>query len=380
MGHRNPEFFESCFQHPPQVMAQGPGRVNLIGEHTDYNQGWALPFAIEQSVTVALSPRDDRRVRVASAEIPGVIGTDLDRLRSAEGWAAYPLGAAWALLQEVGADSARGFDLALTSEVPIGAGLSSSAALETAVLVGLCRLWDLEVDRRTLARLGQRAENEVVGAPTGIMDQMASLLGTADAAVLLDCRDLSTELVDLSLEAAGLQIVVIDTRMHHSHAGRGYRTRREECVQATRLLGLDSLRDLDIVDIEAATRRLDERLARRVRHVVTENQRVLDTVSTLRSEGPAAIGKLLNASHDSLRNDFEVSCPEVDLAVELARTMGALGARMTGGGFGGSAIALLRPDVLPGLTEEIEDVYARCFYDIPQLFVATPAPGAGLLP
>ena len=379
MGRRNPEFFESCFQYPPQVVAHGPGRVNLIGEHTDYNQGWALPFAIEQAVIAALSLRDDRRVRVASAEVAGVIETDLDRLHSAEGWAAYPLGAAWALLQEVGADSARGFDLAITSEVPMGAGLSSSAALETAVLVGLCRLWGLEVDRRTLARLGQRAENEVVGAPTGVMDQMASLLGTANAAVLLDCRDLSTELVDLSLEAAGLQIVVIDTRMHHSHAGRGYRTRREECAQATRLLGLESLRDLDIADIEAATRRLDERLARRVRHVVTENQRVLDTVSTLRSEGPAAIGNLLNASHDSLRNDFEVSCPEVDLAVELAKTMGALGARMTGGGFGGSAIALLRPDIVPGLTEEIEDVYARCCYDIPQLFVAAPAPGAGLL-
>lgn len=379
MGRRNPDFFAKSFQRSPEVVARAPGRVNLIGEHTDYNDGWALPFAIEQSVVVAAASRTDRRVRLISHELPGEIESDLDRLNSATGWAAYALGAAWALIQHQGEEVRHGFDLTVESSVPIGAGLSSSAALESAVLLALCGLWDLDVDRLTLARLGQRAENEVVSAPTGVMDQVASLFGVADSAVLLDCRDLSTELVGLDLDAANLQLVVIDTGVHHSHAGRGYRTRRAECEQARVELGLDSLRELDVTTYEAAVAGLDEPLARRVRHVVTENQRVLDTVAALRSDGPAAIGALLNASHDSLRDAFEVSCPEVDLAVELARVTGALGARLTGGGFGGSAIALIPEGMLADLEAEVVDGFQRCFSEIPRLFVARPAAGAEIL-
>lgn len=379
MGWRNPEFFENSFHRSPEVLARAPGRVNLIGEHTDYNQGWALPFAIEQSVVVAAASRTDRRIRLASQEIPGLVETDLDNLRSATGWAAYPLGAAWALIQHLAGAAGSGFDLAEVSTVPLGAGLSSSAALESAVLLALCQLWDVDLDRLTLARLGQRAENEVVTAPTGVMDQVASLFGVAGSAVLLDCRDVRTELVEMDLEAASLQILVIDTRMHHSHAGRGYRTRRAECEQARVELGLDSLRELDVATYEASVARLDERLARRVRHVVTENQRVLDVVTALRSGRIADLGAWLNASHDSLRNDFEVSCPELDLAVELSRTFGALGARLTGGGFGGSAIALIPPEVRAELQAEIVDVFKRCFYEIPHMFVVQPSAGAEVL-
>ncbi|MBN9105950.1 MAG: galactokinase [Propionibacteriaceae bacterium] len=374
------EVFASAFGSVPSAFSRGPGRANLIGEHTDYNGGFVLPFAIDRSVVAAFAPRDDRTIRLATDFAPGVVVADLGHLTGQDGWAAYPLGAAWALGEfGVDLDAVRGFDLAIVSDVPVGAGLSSSAAVETATLMALSRLWGLTLDRKTLAKVGQRAENVVVGAPTGIMDQAASLLGEADSAVFLDCRSLDTEVVPLGLADAGLVVLVIDTRVSHAHATGGYGQRRTECEAGAATLGLDSLRDLGVDDLAAAESRLDPVVFRRVRHVVTENERVLATVARLRSSGAGAIGELLDASHASMRDDFEISTPELDLAVETARSTGAIGARMTGGGFGGSAIALLPSGQVEAASEAVRRSFAAAGYAEPGLFVVNAVAGASLL-
>lgn len=372
--------FASAFGSAPSGFSRGPGRANLIGEHTDYNAGLVLPFAIDRSVVAAFAPRSDRTIRLATDFEPGVVTASLDALTGHQGWAAYPLGATWAL-GEFGVDLAAmsGFDLAITSDVPVGAGLSSSAAVETATLMALTRLWGLDLDRKTLAKVGQRAENVVVGAPTGIMDQAASLLGAPDSAVFLDCRSLDVEVVPLGLAEAGLVVLVIDTRVSHAHANGGYGKRRAECEEGAAALGLASLRDLGVDGLAAAQAKLDPVVFRRVRHIVTENERVLATVATLRASGAAAIGDLLDASHVSMRDDFEISTPELDLAVETARAAGALGARMTGGGFGGSAIALLPATAVEAASEAVREAFASAGYDEPGLFVVNAVAGASLL-
>jgi galactokinase len=374
------EIFTSAFGVAPTGFSRGPGRANLIGEHTDYNGGFVLPFAIDRSVVAAFTPRDDRTIRLATDFEPGVVVAGLDDLTGHDGWAAYPLGAAWAL-GEFGVDlgSVTGFDLAIVSDVPVGAGLSSSAAVETATLMALSRLWGLDLDRKTLAKVGQRAENVVVGAPTGIMDQAASLLGEADSAVFLDCRSLETDVVPLGLAEAGLVILVVDTRVSHAHATGGYGQRRAECEAGVATLGLTSLRDLGVDDLAAAEAKLDPIVFRRVRHVVTENERVLETVATLRASGARAIGGLLDASHASMRDDFEISTPELDLAVETTRAAGAIGARMTGGGFGGSAIALLPAERVEAASDAVRTAFAAAGYGEPGLFVVNAVAGASLL-
>jgi galactokinase len=374
------QLFRDVFEGAPTGLSRGPGRANLIGEHTDYNLGFVLPFAIDREVVAAFAPRTDRRIRLATDFEAGVVEASVDALSDASGWSAYPLGVVWAL-GEFGVDLSEvcGFDLAITSAVPVGAGLSSSAALETATLMALNQLWGFELDRLTLARVGQRAENVVVGAPTGLMDQAASLLGQPDAAVFLDCRSLDFEVVDLGLTEAGLVVLVIDTHVNHAHATGGYGQRRLECEQGAAALGLASLRDLDLAGLAAAEGRLDEVVFRRVRHVVTENQRVLDTVNLLRTEGPTAIGPLLDASHASMRDDFEISVPELDLAVEAARVAGALGARMTGGGFGGSAIALVPASAAGTVGTAVTEAFAAAGYAAPGLFVVRPVAGASLV-
>lgn len=362
----------------------GPGRVNLIGEHTDYNDGFVLPFAINRRTFVAIGGRSDRLLRVSSTFTEEIVELSLDDLRpeNVSGWSAYPLGVAWALGQSVAGEqradlaSVSGFDIHIDSDVPVGAGLSSSAAIESAVTLALTELWGLDLDRSTLALVGQLAENKAVGAPTGIMDQSASLLGEADSAVFLDCRSLESEIIPLGLEAAGLAILVIDTNVSHEHATGGYKERRESCERGARELGVASLRDVSVKDLAHASEVLDNVTFRRVRHVVTENQRVLDTVRTLREQGPAAIGDLLDASHRSMRNDFEISVPELDLAVETAQSNGALGARMTGGGFGGSAIALIPLDLLSLLEVAIDGAFAEHGYGQPTTFIVRAAPGA----
>lgn len=371
--------FTDLFGREPEGLWSAPGRVNLIGEHTDYNEGFVLPFAIDRRTVVAVGLRDDRVVRVASTIADEVVEISLADLEPSvlQGWPAYPLGVVWAF-SEFGADlsAVPGLDLFIDSDVPLGAGLSSSAAIESAVALALNDVWRLGLDRRTLARVGQRAENVAVGAPTGIMDQSASLLGQADHAVFLDCRSLASELVPLGLAEAELAILVIDTGVKHSHATGGYGERRAACERGAAAMGASSLRDVTVDDLPRAQELLDDVTFRRVRHVVTENQRVLDTVETLRAEGAVAIGDLLDASHRSMRDDFEISVPELDLAVETAVQAGALGARMTGGGFGGAAIALVRLGDLSRVQVAVDNAFGEHGYSQPDTFIVFASDGA----
>ncbi|MBC7723925.1 MAG: galactokinase [Burkholderiaceae bacterium] len=372
--------FAETFGYEASGIWSAPGRVNLIGEHTDYNEGFVLPFAIDRRTIIALGLREDRLMRIASEFADELVELDLSELtpENLTGWSAYPLGVAWAL-GEHGADLAAvpGFDIFVDSDVPVGAGLSSSAAIESAVALALNDVWALGLDRRTLARVGQLAENRAVGAPTGIMDQSASMLGETDSAVFLDCRSLDSEIIDLGFAAAGLEIVIIDTGVNHSHATGGYGERRASCELGAKLLGVTALRDVAVADLDQARTILDDVTFRRVRHIVTENQRVLDTVRVLREQGAGAIGDLLDASHQSMRDDFEISVPELDLAVETARMNGAIGARMTGGGFGGAAIALVPVDAISRLQVAIDGAFAEHGYGQPDTFVVSAAKGAG---
>ncbi|QLD11412.1 galactokinase [Microbacterium oleivorans] len=365
-----------------------PGRVNLIGEHTDYNDGFVFPFATPHRTHVAVATRDDGRLRVISTfdAVPVEVAiADLDALfptvdgdHAVPEWSAYPLGVAWALIQATEADPAKltGADLAFASDVPVGAGLSSSAAIEGATASALNELWGLGLDRVALAQVGRRAENEAVGAPTGIMDQMASMLGEPDAATFLDCRSLQTEEVDLGFAAAGLSLLVMDTNVKHAHSTGGYGERRASCEKGARVMGVPMLRDLAVADLDRAAELLDDVTFRRVRHIVTENQRVLDTVQTLRTSGPRAIGALLDASHVSMRDDFEISVPELDLAVETAVGAGAIGARMTGGGFGGAAIALVETASVEAVARAVEKAFTAAGFAAPTIFPVTPSAGA----
>ncbi|MHA7180767.1 galactokinase [Arthrobacter sp. MDB2-24] len=370
--------FTDRFGSEPDGLWSAPGRVNVIGEHTDYNGGFVLPFAIRHSTTVAAAVRPDRTVRVASTFAPDddPVTADLDALEegSVKGWAAYPLGVLWAMEQS--GYRCPGMDILVDSSVPVGAGLSSSAALECSVAVAVNELSEAGVSRRELAVIGQLAENRMVGAPTGIMDQSASLLGEPGHAVFLDCRSGDSRLVPLDLEGAGLELMVIDTRVSHSHATGGYAARRRSCELGAELMSVPSLRDLSVKDLAAAAGMLDEETFRRVRHVVTENARVEDTVQVLTSKGPTDLGSLLVASHASMRDDFEISCAELDTAVEAALSAGALGARMTGGGFGGSAIALARVDDVPAIREAVQDAFDAAGFRAPVIFSVLPGAGA----
>jgi galactokinase len=371
--------FSEIYGYAPSGLWSAPGRVNLIGEHTDYNEGFVLPFAINRRTVLALGLRDDRRIRVGSEFADEIVELDLAELSPEilDGWSAYPLGVAWALGQ-LGADLAAvaGVDIYLESSVPVGAGLSSSAAIESSIAIALNDVWHLGFDRPTLAKVGQLAENKAVGAPTGIMDQSASLLGEQDSAVFLDCRSLESEIVALGFAEAGLELLIIDTGVTHAHATGGYAERRQSCENGARTMGVAALRDLTVDDLERARSALDDETFRRVRHVVTEDQRVLDTVRALRDEDPTAIGELLDASHRSMRDDFEISVPELDLAVETAQAAGALGARMTGGGFGGSAIALAASGDISRIQVAIDGAFAEHGFGQPTMFVVTASIGA----
>ncbi|UYO97575.1 galactokinase [Microbacterium sp. M28] len=379
------ELFTALTGREPDGVWSAPGRVNLIGEHTDYNEGFVLPFAIPHRTVAAVGIREDDRVRVTStfAEEPVEVAlTELGELfptptgaaPAVPEWAAYPLGVAWAM-QEAGATGV-GADVAIASDVPVGAGLSSSAAIEGATASALNDLWAAGLDRTALARIGRRAENEAVGAPTGIMDQMATMIGGVDTAIFLDCRSLEAQQVPLAVAEAGLAILVIDTRVKHAHSTGGYRERRDACERGAAIMGASSLRDVSVDDLPRAAELMDDVTFRRVRHVVTENQRVLDTVAVLRADGPRAIGDLLVASHTSMRDDFEISVAELDTAVEAALSAGALGARMTGGGFGGAAIALIEADATEAVSAAVNDAFAAAEFEAPLLFTVTPAAGA----
>ncbi len=363
---------------PPEGVWSAPGRVNLIGEHTDYNEGFVLPFAIQHRTAVAASLSPGHSVRARSTFSSEPAGAALAEIApgKAAGWGAYVLGVAWALSSARPLASLPGVDLFIDSDVPVGAGLSSSAALECAVACALDELWGLGLDRPSLALAGQRAENEVVGAPTGIMDQSASLLGEGGSAVFLDCRTRHAEAVPLRLEEAGLDLVVIDTCEHHAHATGGYAERRASCERAARLAGVSALRDLRPEDLPKLAELADEETYRRARHVVTEDARVTEAVALLRASGPAAIGPLLSASHASMRDDFEISTPALDLAVEASLSAGALGARMTGGGFGGAAIALVRKEASAALQEAVKEAFAGAGLATPSISTVVPSQGA----
>ncbi|MEZ2389830.1 galactokinase [bacterium RCC_150] len=372
--------FEATFGSTPDGVWQAPGRVNLIGEHTDYNEGFVLPFAIDRTAKVAIRVRNDSRVRLLSTfGEQGLVDTDLATLApgSAKGWTKYPLGVAWAMQQR--GIQVPGFELLMDSDVPLGAGLSSSHAIECAVISALNELTGAGLGAEDMVLATQRAENDFVGAPTGIMDQSASLRGSKGHAVFLDCRDQSVQLVPFDAWDAGLVMLVIDTKVSHSHADGGYASRRAACELGAQVLGVTALRDVGIGDLEEASGLLDNTTFRRVRHVVTENDRVLQTVDRLVAEGPGSIGPLLDASHASMRDDFEISCPELDLAVETSRVHGAIGARMTGGGFGGSAIALTPA----GREQEVRNAVVHAFvaagFTTPDIFTVTPAAGAARL-
>ncbi len=379
------ELFRKAFDAEPQGVWASPGRVNLIGEHTDYNGGLCLPIALPHRTYVALSRRTDDRARLATGLDHGNTwsgGLGDIAPGSVSGWVGYCGGPAWAL-RDAGVD-VPGFDAAIASCVPLGAGLSSSAAVECAVGLALAHVAGARQDaddagRAWLAEVCVRAENEVAGAPTGGMDQAASLRTRAGHALLLDCRDGSVEQVRFDLEAAGLDLLVIDTQASHSLADGQYGARRASCDAAARALGVPTLREVS--DLDAALAALDDEVTRRrVRHVVTEIARVGDFVAAARAGDWSRAGGLMNASHDSLRDDYEVSCVELDVAVDAARAAGALGARMTGGGFGGSAIALVRAEDAETVAHAVLEAARGHGLVTPVIHRATPsAPGGCLI-
>jgi galactokinase len=370
LAKQTAEAFESKFGYAPTGVWSAPGRVNIIGEHTDYNEGFVLPIAINRATYAAIAMRDDKVARVASTFTNEVVELALDQLGQAKGWSAYPLGVAHVLR------SSKGFDLFIDSDVPVGAGLSSSAAIECAVALGLDELLGLGNDRRALARAGQRAENEVVGAPTGIMDQSASLLGKVDHAVFLDCQSLAVENVELGFAAAGLELVIIDTRVAHRLNDGGYASRRAACEAASEAFTVPSLRHLNVETLEAGRDLIDEVTYRRARHIVTENDRVQAFVAALKLADFARCGELMVQSHISMRDDFEISVDELDTAVEVSMRHGAVGARMTGGGFGGAAIALCPIEKISDLTNSVYAEFELLGYAKPNIFTVNAADGA----
>ncbi|MFI7501201.1 galactokinase [Streptomyces sp. NPDC049687] len=376
--HQVREAFVALYGAEPDGVWAAPGRVNLIGEHTDYNDGFVMPFALPHEALAAVSRRDDGILRLHSADIEGgVAELRLDDLapETDEAWTSYPAGVVWAL-REAG-HPVTGADIHLTSTVPSGAGLSSSAALEVVVALALNDLYDLGLQRWQLARLCQRAENVYVGAPTGIMDQTASACCEAGHALFLDTRDLAQKQIPFDLAAEGMRLLVVDTRVKHAHSNGEYGKRRAGCEKGAALLGVDALRDVPYADLDAALARLDDEEVRRlVRHVVTEDERVERVVALLESGDTRAIGPVLTEGHASLRDDFRVSCPELDLVVSTAVAAGALGARMTGGGFGGSAIVLAEAADVDTLTKAIEEAFAAAGHTAPRVFEAVPSAGA----
>ena len=368
--------FKEQFGYAPSGVWSAPGRVNLIGEHTDYNEGFVLPFAIDRRTYAAVSKRSDQVARIASAFSGEVVEFEISEIQrdTVFDWSAYPLGVAWSLIQS-GAKP-QGFDLYVDSNVPVGAGLSSSAAIECSVALALNELWESGFSRSVLAKVGQRAENEIVGAPTGIMDQTASLFGQVDHAVFLDCRTLDAKATPLSLRENGLEIVVMDTRVAHRLTDGGYATRRQSCEEAAEIMGVTSLRDVTVESLEASRNLLEDVVYKRARHVVTENERVKKTVELLSSSGPKSIGQLMNESHASMRDDFQISITELDVAVETAISEGAVGARMTGGGFGGAAIALIEKARLASLTTAVLDKFRDQGFEKPEIFTVTADEGA----
>jgi len=370
------EKFLETFGEEPDLVAAAPGRVNLIGEHIDYSEGFVLPFAIKDRTMVAARKRDDSTVRIASAQRRSKIVTvDISEVKPGlKGeWERYALGVLWSM----GVKS--GVDLLIDGHVPLGAGLSSSAALECSVATAMNHLFDKGFNLEELARLTQKAENQYVGVPCGIMDQSVSLMASRGFALLLDCRDLSTRNIPFDVASHGLELLIIDTQAHHALTDGGYAERRASCEAVAAKLSVKSMRELTMAQLDSARANLSETEYIRARHAITEMKRVLDCVDALGSGDFVRVGQLINESHRSLRDDYTVSCLELDTAVEASLAAGALGSRMVGGGFGGSAIALIEAAKTSQTISAIEKAFADKKFKAPRFFTSLPSQGAELL-
>ncbi len=368
--------FVDTFGQSPEVIAAAPGRVNLIGEHIDYSDGYVLPFAIADRTYAALRRRRDRLVRIASAQRKNtVITVNLDEVHPGlKGqWERYVLSVIWAMQVK------HGVDVMIDGHVPLGAGLSSSAALECSVATALNDLFSLGFSVESLARLAQKGENEYVGVPCGIMDQSVSLMAKRGSALLLDCRDLTSRDIAFDVASHGLELLIIDTQAHHSLTDGGYAQRRASCDGVVAKLAVRSMRELTMEKLEASHDLISTTEFMRARHAVTEIARVLDAVKALESKNFTTLGHLLNASHASLRDDYDVSCPELNTAVDAAITAGALGARMVGGGFGGSAIALIKASHTQEMIKSIEVAFESKRFKSPRFFTSLPSQGAEII-
>ena len=368
--------FQEVFGTRPDIIASAPGRVNLIGEHVDFLDGFVLPFAISDATTVAIAKNSSNKIRCASIQKKGVVSTiDCANIapKSGEAWARYPIGVLWSLGIETG------IDILVDGQVPLGAGLSSSAALECAVATAINELFNLGLTLPELARAAQRAENIYVGMPCGIMDQSVSLMATEGNALLLDTRDLSIEQIPFNIAPLGLELLVIDTQVHHALVDGGYAERRASCEKAIADLDITSLRDISISEFVARKPELDEKTYLRAFHGVTEMQRVLEAVALLKAGDFVGFGEIVTAAHISLRDNYTVSCPELNLAVDTALKFGALGSRMIGGGFGGSAIALIKAKDSELIKSEIKNGFMKARFKSPRFFSALPSAGAQII-
>ncbi len=367
--------FERRFGSPPHAVVRAPGRVNLIGEHTDYNDGFVLPLAIDRAIWIALRPRDDGRVRVHSLDFDQTIEFALDDLHAGSGWAEYLKGVAWALQQTD--RPVRAFEGVVAGDVPIGAGLSSSAAWELAAARAFSVVSGFAWEAAQMALLGQRAENQWVGVNCGIMDQMISAAGKADHALLIDCRSLETQAVPLPPNTV---VVVLDTATRRGLVDSAYNERRSQCEAAARFFGVKALRDVSLDQFEARADQLEAVTRRRARHVITENARTLQAAEMMRRGDPIGLGRLMNASHLSLRDDFEVSSHELNVMVDCAnRQAGCYGARMTGAGFGGCAVALVRADAAEDFGRSVITEYQTLTGRAPNVYVCRATNGAEIV-
>jgi galactokinase len=371
--------FKEKFGSAPTLVAKAPGRVNLIGEHTDYNDGFVLPMAIDRAIWMAVRPRDDRRVVLHSLDFDDVGEFSLDAIqRGGLGPIEYVKGVAFTL-GETGL-ALTGFDGVMKGNVPIGAGLSSSAALELVTARILTALAGAPWDPVTMAKLAQRAENQWVGMNCGIMDQLISAAGQEGQALLIDCRSLELKQTPLP---TGTVVVVMDTntrRGEHGHMDSAYNERREQCEEAARIMGVSALRDVSMAQLEASRKRLSELTYRRARHVVSENERTLKVYRTMLADDPTAMGQLMNEGHDSISQDFEVSSEALDAMAEIAQAQpGCFGARMTGGGFAGCAVALVDANAADTFTADVTRLYEERTGIEPQLYVCHASAGASLV-
>jgi galactokinase len=368
--------FERRFGRPHAFVVRAPGRVNLIGEHTDYNDGFVLPLAIDRAAWIALQPYPDRSVMVHSLDNNQTIEFSWETMQNeAAGWAEYLKGVAW-VLQQAGY-TLQGWQGVVAGDVPIGAGLSSSAALELATARAFAVVSGWPWQAKTMARLCQQAENQWVGVNCGIMDQMISAAGVAGHALLIDCRSLETQPAPLPPETA---VVVLDTTTRRGLVESAYNERRAQCEAAARFFGVPALRDVSLAQFQAQAERLDDLTLRRARHIVTENDRVLQAVEAMQQGDAVRLGQLMNASHDSLRDDFEVTNQALNVIVECARQESACyGARMTGAGFGGCAVALIRADAARQFVASVAAGYRAVTGLTPAIYVCTATNGAEVI-